>query len=81
MVTFIHDHQGGELVDDLKQGGLVRLFNGEFRFAQRLGEGLQVAVLLIGFQPLFAPAPEGVIGQDHDGKLFCHGGGIKILPV
>ena len=81
MVTFIHDHQGGELVDDLKQGGLVRLFNGEFRFAQRLGEGLQVAVLLIGFQPLFAPAPKGVIGQNHDGKLFCHGGGVKILPV
>ena len=81
MVTFIHDHQGGKLVDDLKQGGLVRLFNRKFRFAQRLGEGLQIAVLLIGFQHLFAPAPEGVIGQDHDGKLFCHGGGIKILPV
>ena len=81
VVTFIHDHQGRELVDDLKQGGLVRLFNGKFRLAQRLGEGLQVAVLLVGFQPLFAPAPEGVIGQNHDGKLFRHGGGVKILPV
>ena len=70
MVTLIHDHQGGELVDDLKQGGLVRLFNGEFRFAQRLGEGLQVAVLLIGFQALFAPSPEGVIVGQESCEIF-----------
>ena len=62
VVALVHNHQRIELIDDLKQGGFVSVLNGIFRLAQYFGKLRQIAVFLIGFQPLFAAATEGVVG-------------------
>lgn len=80
-MTLVHDHQRVELIDDLKQRRLVRLLDGIFRRTQRLGKGGKVAVFLIGFQALLAPATEGIVGEHHNGELFGDGGRVEVLSV
>ena len=81
MVALVHNYQRVQLIDDLKQGGFVSILDGIFRLTQHFGELRQIAVFLIGFQPLFAAATEGVIGEHHDGKLLRHRSGIEVLAV
>ena len=81
VMALVHNHQRVELVDNLKQCRLVRLLNGILRCAQHPGKGGKVAVLLIGFQALLAPATEGIVGQHHNGELFGDGCGVEVLPV
>ena len=81
VVALVHNHQRVKLIDNLEQGGFVRLFNGAVGLAKHLGELGKIAVLLIGFQALLAAPTERIIGQYHDGKLFGDGSGIEVLPV
>ena len=81
MVALVHDDKRVKLVDDLKQGGFVRFFNGAVGLAQHLCKRGKIAVLLIGFQDLFAAPTEGVVGQHHNRQLLRYGGGVEVLPV
>ena len=81
MVALVHNHQRVKLIDNLEQGGFVRLFNGVVGLAKHLGELRKIAVLLIGFQALLAAPTERIVGQHHNRKLFRNSSRIEILPV
>ena len=81
MVALVHNDKRVKLIDDLEQGGFVRLFNGAVGLAKHLGELRKIAVLLIGFQALLAAPTERIVGQHHDGKPLGDGSGIEVLTV
>ena len=81
VMALVHDDQRGQLVNDLEQSGIIGVFNLLLRRTQNLGKLGKVAVFLVGFQTLLATAPERVVGQDHDGQLLRHRGGVEILSV
>ena len=59
----------------------VHIGDGAVGLAQHLCKRGKIAVLLIGFQDLFAAPTEGVVGQHHNRQLLRYGSGVEVLPV
>ena len=61
-MTLVHDHKRIELVDDLKERRLIRVFNGAVRFAQYLCKLSKIAVFLKRLPSFLFAGAERIIG-------------------